>query len=67
MRRNYSHIVWLLFRPGLEKQCAKFIILNDKLFESPEDCIAILTTVASRVILNPDCDVVDVSDNDGKD
>ena len=61
-----EELLGLLFRSGQEKQCANITILDDELPEELEVFNVTLTTEASRVILNPDHAVVDISDNDGK-
>ena len=56
----------LLFRAGQEKQCVNITILDDELLEGPENFSIILTTEASRVTLDPDHAVVNITDDDGK-
>ena len=56
----------LLFRSGQEKQCVNITILDDELLEAPEDFNVVLTAETSRVTLDLDYAVVDISDNDGK-
>ena len=60
----------LLLKTEREKQCVNITILDDELLEAPEKFSATLTnmpsTVASRVTLDPNHAVVDISDNDGK-
>ena len=61
-----EELVGLLFRSGQDKQCVNITILDDGVLEDQEYFKATLTTVASRVTLNPDRAVVDISDDDSK-
>ena len=61
-----EELVGLLFRSEQEKQCVNITILDDGVLEDLEYFTAKLTTVASRVTLNPDHAVVDISDDDSK-
>ena len=58
--------VVLTFGDGSERNCVEIELVNDTIFEGPEDLMAVLSTVERVVTLVPDTASVTIQDDDGE-
>ena len=58
--------VVLTFTPGMSRACFNVDIVDDDLYEEPEDFIARISTTDRQVSVSPMATTVTILDNDGK-
>ena len=56
----------LTFSPRTRQECFITTIIDDNLYESPEEFFANITTADTQVVISPMTTVVTILDNDGK-
>ena len=59
------NIVMLTFAPGMLQDCFNVTIIDDDLYENPEEFFANITTIETQVNISPMTTVITIIDNDG--
>ena len=59
------NIVMLTFAPGMLQDCFNVAIIDDDLYENPEEFFANISTVDSQVTISLMTTVITIIDNDG--
>ena len=59
------NIVMLTFAPGMLQDCFNVTIIDDDLYENPEEFFANITTIETQVNIFPMTTVITIIDNDG--
>ena len=55
----------LTFAPGMLQDCFNVSIINDDMYENPEEFFANITTTDTQVTISPMTTVITIIDNDG--
>ena len=55
----------LTFVPGMLQDCFNVTIIEDGLYENPEEFFANITTIDTQVTISPMTTVITIIDNDG--
>ena len=59
------NIVMLIFSPGMPQNCFNVAIIDDELYENPEEFFANITTTTTQVTISPMTSVITILENDG--
>ena len=59
------NIVMLTFAPGMLQDCFNVAIIDDDLYENPEEFFANITAIDTQVTISPMTTVITIIDNDG--
>ena len=59
------NIVMLTFAPGMLQDCFNVVIIDDDLYENPEEFFANITTIDPQVTISPMTTVITIIDKDG--